>query len=195
MPGQLSERFLTNRWGDILPASVKETPPHPTPTPRSTAEDHPDVVAELGKFTSSDGNAAKDKLRHTIFLQAICKHNRPPACEVLWAQAGCCWLRPTYVILEGVGGRVTGAWRMSRARKERSRESRLAALRDAWSRGRWLGQAKSKHRGPEKLEEKGDSGGVSPASNLSQTTRFLCQLMTTCVTQHGCDYPLLTDKL
>lgn len=43
--------------------------------------------------------------------------------------------------------------------------------------GEMAGQGKSIHRGPELLEGKGDSGGVSLASNLLQTTRFLCQLV------------------
>lgn len=64
---------------------------------------------------------AKDKLRHIIFLQAVCEHDSPPVWEVPWAQAGCCWLRPTYVILEGVGGHVTGVWRMGTAQKKRAK--------------------------------------------------------------------------
>lgn len=32
-------------------------------------------------------------------------------------------------------------------------------------------------RGPELLEGKGDLGGIGPASNLLQTTSFLCQLL------------------
>lgn len=62
--------------------------------------------AELEKPTSSDGNMAKDKLRHIVSLRAICEHGRLPVWGVPWAQAGSCWLGPTYVMLEGDVGRV-----------------------------------------------------------------------------------------
>lgn len=132
-------------------------------------------MAELEKSTSSNGNTAKDKRGHIISLQAICELGSRPLCEVPWAQAGCRWLRPTYVVLEGVGGRVTG--RMSRAQKKRSRGAKACCNLGSLEQGEMAGQGKSIHRGPELLEGKGNSGGVSPANNLLQTTRSLCQLV------------------